>query len=177
MEGDSYIEIYRNNDVLEPLGITGDYNGDGKVDLDEPFAASACSGCRAAYTDSVVADLLKHVSTSTGGSIDIEYLPSSYWTHTYMPSVMQLVSRVFTRDGRGNETKTKYAYSGGAYDPFERRFLGFRTVTAELACETWETSCPWVVATYRQEAVAAGSLASLEVYSGTGELLRKQENG
>ncbi len=177
MEGDGYIEIYRNNDVLEPLGIAGDYNGDGKVDLDEPFAASACSGCRAAYTDSVVADLLKHVSTSTGGSIDIEYLPSSYWTHTYMPSVMQLVSRVFTRDGRGNETKTKYAYSGGAYDPFERRFLGFRTVTAELACETWETSCPWVVATYRQEAVAAGSLASLEVYSGTGVLLRKQENG
>lgn len=174
---DVYRELYRKMF----FGYEGDYNGDGKPDLSA--VTEYCSGCviagaeNGAANSSMVPDLLHEHDTSTDGSVEIEYLPSSYWTHTYMPSVMQLVSRVFTRDGRGNETKTKYAYSGGAYDAFERRFLGFRTVTAEMACETWETSCPWVVATYRQEAVAAGSLASLEVYSGTGVLLRKQENG
>jgi RHS repeat-associated protein len=159
-------------------GYSGDYNGDGKTDYTQvPIECRSANPCTSSDVSGVVPDLLREHDSSTDGSIEVEYLPSSYWSHTYMPSVMQLVSRVFTRDGRGNETKTKYAYAGGAYDKFERRFLGFRTVTAEMACEAWETSCPWVVATYRQEAVAAGSLASLEVYSGTGVLLRKQENG
>lgn len=165
--------------VASLLGSPGDYNGDGKVDLTQALAAGAsgCASCVAAYSDSVVPDLLKHSSPVSGGGIDVEYLPSTYWSNGYLPMTLPVVSRVIVSDGRGNSSKTKYAYAGGAYDPFERRFLGFRTVTAELACETWETSCPWVVATYRQEAVAAGSLASLEVYSGTGVLLRKQENG
>lgn len=107
----------------------------------------------------------------------MEYLPSTYWTNSYLPTVLQVVSKVTTSDGRGNSASTKYAYEGGAYDPFERKFLGFAKVTAELPCEVGETTCPWMHSWFRQEAVAAGSLSKSEIYAANGQLLRKLENG
>lgn len=146
--------------------LFGDFNGDGKVDRGLNYDS-----------DAVLPDLLKRHTLASGGTVDIEFLPSTYWTNGYLPMVVQAVSKVTTSDGRGNSSKTKYAYEGGAYDPFERKFLGFAKVTAELACDTGETTCPWVHAWYRQEAVAAGSLSKLEVYAPNGQLQRKLENG
>ncbi|MCB0186194.1 MAG: hypothetical protein KDE31_18120, partial [Caldilineaceae bacterium] len=167
-----------------PIVYPGDYNGDGKYDL--PYEAgyttnltntSPCTACVIAYTDSVVPDLMKTHTFSMGGSAAIQYLPSSYWDNTELPMVVQTVTKVTINDGRGNSSETKYSYEGGAYDPFERRFLGFEKVTAELACESYETSCPWVISHYRQEPVAAGSVSKSEIFAGNGTLMRRIENG
>lgn len=145
----SYGTLVRSGNQLLPIGAPvfppgRDFNGDGKVDNSSKF-------------DSVLPDLLKRHVLASGGTVDVEFLPSTYWSNGYLPMIVQAVSKVTTSDGRGNSSKTKYAYEGGAYDPFERKFLGFAKVTAELACETGETTCPWVHAWYRQEAVAAGA--------------------
>jgi len=150
-----------------------DYNYDGKADI----SGDNESQNRDFYKDSVLPDLLKRHVLPSGGTVDVEFLPSTYWSNSYLPMVLHAVSKVTTSDGRGNSSKTKYAYEGGAYDPFERKFLGFAKVTAELACETGEPTCPWVHAWYRQEAVAAGSLSKLEVYAPNGQIQKKLENG
>ncbi|MBI4924142.1 MAG: hypothetical protein HY834_20595 [Devosia nanyangense] len=147
----------------------GDFNGDGRTDHPD--------GAPDNYTNSVLPDLLQTYTLPSGGTVTATYLPSTYWTNGYLPMVVQTVSKVTTSDGRGNSSTTKYAYSGGAYDPFERKFLGFEKVTAELPCETGETTCPWMIAHYRQEPVAAGSLKSLEMVASTGVVQRKITNG
>jgi len=156
---------------LTHVDLLSDLNIDGKPEV-------TYEGDYVCYKlSAVVPDTMKQHKLSSGGTVDIEYLPSTYWNHGYMPMILQLVSKVTTSDGLGNTSKLKYAYEGGAYDPFEKRFLGFAKVTAELPCEVDETTCPWVHAFYRQEAVAAGSLSRLEVYSPDGKLRRKVENG
>lgn len=179
-DGSTFPKLWSRVDGTASLfGLTGDYNGDGKVDLTQPFPAapSGCPDCWAAYSDSTQTNLMKQHTLSSGGTVNIEYLPSTYWQNGYMPLTLHTVTKVTTSDGRGNSSAVKYAYEGGAYDPFERKFLGFEKVTAELPCETGETSCPWVVAHFRQEAVAAGALASLEVFAGNGASQRLVENG
>ena len=165
--------------IANLVGAPGDYNGDGKIDLTQAFTAapSGCTTCLAASTDSVVPDLMQQDTLSSGGSVAVEYLPSTYWTNGYLPMVLQVVSKVTTSDGRGNSSAVKYAYQNGAYDPFEKKFLGFRSVTAELPCEAGEISCPWIVAQYRQEAVAAGALVQLDIYDGNNTLTRQFQNG
>jgi len=152
---------------------TADFNGDGKPHLPDCQHTNDYN----IGPDSVMPDLLKRHTLRTGGTVDVEYLPSTYWTNGYLPFVVQAVSKVTTSDGLGNSSKVKYAYEGGAYDAFERKFLGFAKVTAELPCETGEPTCPWVHAWYRQEAVAAGSLSKLEVYAPNGQIQRRVENG
>jgi RHS repeat-associated protein len=149
-------------------GIVSDFNGDGNPDRDHAPVR---------YPDTMVPDFMSRHELAAGGDIDVEYLPSTYWANGYMPFVVQAVSKIITSDGRGNSSATKYAYEGGAYDPFERKFLGFAKVTAELPCEVGETTCPWMHSWYRQEAVAAGSLSKSEVYAPNGQILRKLENG
>jgi len=165
------VYVRSGSSLVRACGFMGHYspsrdtNGDGKGD------ATDC------FRDAVLPDLLKRHKLASGGTVDTEFLPSTYWTNGYLPMVMHAVSKVTTSDGRGNSSKIKYAYEGGAYDPFERKFLGFAKVTAELACETGEPTCPWVHAWYRQEAVAAGSLSKLEVYAPNGQIQKKLENG
>lgn len=177
--GDDYAKYYVysvQNDALvytaktgkKPYNVAGDFNGDGRVDT--------IDGGGLLYNNSVPADLLKQWKVPNGGTTDVTYLPSSYWTNGYLPMVVQTVSKLVVSDGRGNSTTTKYAYAGGEYDRYEKRFLGFETVTAELQCETDETTCPWMVAHYRQEPVAVGSLKSLETYAPDGSVKRRIDN-
>lgn len=175
---DRYDVLLRSGSSIQPTCRTGDQllavadrNADSKSELmeDDDYLCNTL--------DSVVPDLLKRHTLSSGGTVDVEFLPSSYWANGYLPFVVQAVSKVTTSDGLGNSSKVKYAYEGGAYDAFERRFLGFAKVTAELPCETGEPTCPWVIASYRQEAVAAGSLSKLEVFAPNGQVQRRIENG
>ena len=55
-------------------------------------------------------------------------------SHTYLPQglVLQTVSAVTLSDGRGSTSTTHYKYQGGLWSSSERRFLGFRKVTAVL---------------------------------------------
>lgn len=165
------VQVRSGNSLVQapgyPYAGAYDFNGDGKVD------GNAAGSMRA---DAVTPDLMKRHTLRTGGFVEAQYLPSSYWINGYLPMVVQAVSRLTTGDGRGDTSTVLYDYLGGAYDQFERRFLGFSSVTAELPCEAYETSCPWIRAQYRQEAVAAGSLAQLDVYAGNGSLLRRVQN-
>ncbi len=180
--GDGYRKMYYQPDTDSLYGnFPADFNGDGKLDLryvmdDSP---AGCSECIAARSDSVVPDMMHTHSMSTGGSIDITYLPSTYWAHGYLPTVLQVVSKIVTHDGRGAIATVKYGYDGGAYDVVERKFLGFKTVTTKLpceACEAGEASCPWVTTYFSQHPAAVGAIKRLEIYDGAGTLRRKVTN-
>ena len=109
----------------------GDFNGDGKQDryfhwsdgLDWVNPSVATSP-----------DLLTTTTNSLGGTTTVSYKPSSAWANTYLPDglVMQTASAVTSSDGRGASSTTSYTYSGGLWSSSERRFLGFRKVTAVL---------------------------------------------
>ena len=149
-------------------GVLGDFNGDGKPDIRNPLPAapSGCPECAPAYSDSVVPDLMVQHKLSMGGTVDVQYLPSTYWSHGYLPTVLQVVSKITTSDGRGNSSAVKYGYDGGLYDAAERKFLGFETVVTKLPCNVEDTSpdCPWLRATYEQHPAAVGAIKQLDIY-------------
>jgi RHS repeat-associated protein len=153
---------------VEPLSVPADFNGDGKLDVNNGTDV---------FNNSMPPDLLQRHTLTSGGTVDVSYLPSSYWANTYLPFIVQTVSKTTTSDGRGNAYTTKYYYSGGKYDPVERKFLGFNRVSPELPCETGETTCPWINAWYRQEPVTAGSLSSIYFYPADGIAERIVANG
>ncbi|MEQ1899239.1 MAG: SpvB/TcaC N-terminal domain-containing protein, partial [Devosia sp.] len=53
------------------VGFVGDYNGDGRTDSEDDNPDL--------YNNSVLPDLLKTHTLSSGGSVDVAYLPSTYW--------------------------------------------------------------------------------------------------
>ncbi|MDM8550401.1 FG-GAP-like repeat-containing protein, partial [Desulfobacterales bacterium HSG2] len=79
-------------------------------------------------------DLITSISNGIGASTTVEYKPSSYWPNTYLPvgMIMQTIHKMITDDGRGNQSSVEYQYEGGLWSSEERRFLGFRKVTATL---------------------------------------------
>jgi len=83
-----------------------------------------------------VTDLLSRVENGIGGTTDITYLPSTKYSNTFLPFVVQTVSSVTQRDGRNNPYTFEYQYEGGSYDPQEVEFRGFRIVTScQPACQ------------------------------------------
>jgi RHS repeat-associated protein len=81
-----------------------------------------------------VPDLLTSASNGQGGTTTVQYQPSTAWANTYLPlgAVLQTASAVTLDDGRGNSSTTRYQYQGALWSSRERRFLGFRKVTAVL---------------------------------------------
>ncbi len=156
------------------LGYLIDANGDGLDDSAGPDGVRLKLG--------PFPDLLKQVQTPLGGTISVEYSPSSdgsVVTHTAsnpLPYVTQVVKSITTDSGpnlaasddRRVVAKTSYSYTDSKYDAKERRFLGFRTVTAKLPCESDDgTTCPHTVVTFDQSLPGAGSVEKLERYAGT----------
>lgn len=111
---------------------TGDFNGDGKADF---YCHDSKSGDTwIATSGSVVGptDLLTSQTTGMGGRQTISYRPSSVYSNTWLPDWLPTtVASVSVDDGRGTVITTNYNYSGARYDPVERRFLGFRVVSAK----------------------------------------------
>ena len=118
--------------------LTGDFNGDGKTDI-ATITKNGGGGWRDWIAMELASpdkneDALVVLHNGIGGTTDIEYTPSSAWDNTYMPTglVLQTVSSLTTDDGRGNVSTTDYQYEGGLWSNNERRFLGFRKVTAVI---------------------------------------------
>ncbi|MDQ0473263.1 RHS repeat-associated core domain-containing protein [Labrys wisconsinensis] len=107
-------------------------------------------------------DLLTSVTGPLGGKTTIAYQPSSGVVHGPMPGILQVVKSVTLSDGRSSPSTTSYSFAGGLYNASERRFLGFRTATADLACNAGETACPRKIYTFRQDLASAGRLEKLE---------------
>ncbi|MGO7335779.1 RHS repeat-associated core domain-containing protein [Rhizobium leguminosarum] len=132
-------------------GLSGDFNGDGLPD----FVAS--------QTDTLISNagsgnpnLLRNVTLETGGTIAVNYAPSTSYSNVFMPFVMHPVTRLTVNDGRGNSAVTNYSYSGGRYNPPSRKFLGYATVTTTKPMLSGDTTSPIVVTTYRQDIASYG---------------------
>lgn len=78
-----------------PQSNQGDFNGDGLFD----------GG--GVNTPSVLPDLMKRHTIQSGGTVDVEFLPSSYWQNGYMPMVAQTVSKVITSDGEQHQDQVR----------------------------------------------------------------------
>ncbi|MGR9355869.1 RHS repeat-associated core domain-containing protein [Rhizobium leguminosarum] len=164
--------------LLQQIGpyTFGDLNGDGKADIlqarqkEQPMWDVYPSG-NVFYSTGPIPDLLTSVTLKGGGSVDVEYKPSSTWgltSGTRMSFVAQTVSAVVEKDGRGGVSRTEYSYRGGRYDYKERKFLGFAGLTATLPCASGETVCPSIDVTFSQAYAAIGNPLRIERKDGSG---------
>ena len=124
--GNSHQNVLTHNAGYQYIG---DFNGDGKSDYLWNY-----QGWHVASSTTIGSDSLNNLQNGIGGTTDIEYTPSSAWDNTYVPAglILQTVSSLTTDDGRGNVSTTDYQYEGGLWSNSERRFLGFRKVTAVI---------------------------------------------
>lgn len=107
----------------------GDFNGDGDQDLFlKPIAPQATPQARVLASSGVTGNVAHAISNGYGGVTNIVYEPSSHWANSNNPPISQTVSALEVLDGRGGSSTTVYDYAGGAWDPIERRHLGYRYV-------------------------------------------------
>lgn len=150
---------------LNPVGTgytLGDFDGDGRADM-----AVACPQSWVLYHCRVslggaFPDLMVSARLPTGGETRVTYQPSTVGSHFRMAGVLQTVATVTQDDGRGTVGTTGFSYSGGYYDPIERRFLGFRDVFATLPLGEGETVAPVRRYTFGQSRAHAGQLIRIQ---------------
>ena len=120
----------------------GDFTGDGKTDI---LYMPAGSNARVKFATAGL-DMPLSLTTPIGGTAAITYTPSSSYSNTLMPMILQTVSAVTNSDGRGASYTTNYTYSSGLFDYTEREFRGFGYAKAsqmrdtqnyEAKTETW----------------------------------------
>ncbi|MDQ0475489.1 toxin TcdB middle/N-terminal domain-containing protein, partial [Labrys wisconsinensis] len=136
--------------------------GDGRADI-VPVNGKYL-GATSTYLSAAgaIPDLVTSVTGPLGGVTTIAYQPSSGVRHGPMPGIVQEVKTLTTSDGRTTPSTTTFAYAGGLFNAAERRFLGFRTVTADLPCNAGDAACPRKISTFRQDLASAGRLEKLE---------------
>lgn len=158
----------------------GDFNGDGRADIMQGVSGGS-STIRVVRIEGTVhksamgvPDLLISVTKPYGAVTTVTYTPSTWWTASNkLPNIFQTVKEVSVFDGRDTTSVTKYAYAGALYNYAERRFLGYRTATMTLPCESWETACPTREYTFRQDVASAGKIERLVHKDGNGNVLRE----
>lgn len=179
------------SDLTRPR--VGDFSGDGKDDFANiaQGTRTTCSGppkdqtCTTStiyklgtvvrVSQGSVPDLLTGVMNSLGGTKDITYAASATFANNNLPFVVQTVSSVMADDGRGTVSTTSYTYSGGSWNPTERRFLGFQKVTATLPANAGETQRPKVETTYLQTVACAGAVQTVKQMDSAGTVLRQTD--
>lgn len=147
--------------------VIGDFNGDGLPDLTDyshMFISNAGAGNP---------NLLRQVTTELGGTVAVEYAPSSTWVNNYLPQVVHAVSKLSVGDGRGQTSVSSYVYAGGKYDPSARKFLGFASIVETKPLANGETAPSKIETTYRQDLASYG-LPSLTVWKDGAGVVHKQ---
>ncbi|TPI83515.1 toxin TcdB middle/N-terminal domain-containing protein, partial [Mesorhizobium sp. B2-8-9] len=147
--------------------VVGDFNGDGLPDFtnySSMFISNAGTGNP---------NLVKQITTELGGTVAVEYTPSSTWANNYLPQVVHAVTKLSVSDGRGQTSVSTYQYAGGKYDPAARKFLGFASIVETRPQANGETAAPTVTTTYRQDLASYG-LPSLTVWKDGAGVVRKQ---
>jgi len=161
----------------------GDFNGDGLADTvveseswtlvgPQEWQYSQSARVNLSSTGTAAPNLLTSVTNQLGGVSTFEYKTSAAWANTFLPQVMQTLTRHSASDGRGQTAVTAYTYAGGLYDPVERQFLGFLTVTETKPLANGETQRPSIVTTYRQDLASYGMAASIAWKDGAGATRR-----
>ncbi len=157
------------------VGVS-DFNGDGKSDF---WCHSSTGAGRSTWlaTSGTLGsgDVLTNVTNEMGGQTQITYKPMTSWPTGAIESGLQAavgplltVSRVRVGDGRGLWTDTSYAYQAGRWDPAERRFLGFKTVTATDSSGAKSVTAFAVAAGYQ-----TGRMMKVQRFSAAGVLLEQ----
>jgi RHS repeat-associated protein len=122
-----------------------DIDGDGKTDL-ACYLTGGFNSWVIAKTFMPITDLLTSISNGLGGTVYLEYTPSTHLTNTQLPFPVQVLSGVAVFDGSGNISITKYDYSGGYYHAGTKDFRGFNHVKVsgpvgpngeQTVTETW----------------------------------------
>jgi len=152
--------------------LAGDFNGDGKTDVG--FMGQNCGWTTTPLVLSAgsLPDLVSSVSNGLGGTTTIAYKPSSAWSNTLLPFLVQTVSSLAISDGRGNTSTTSYSYSGGNFDPIYRRFLGFSYGKANLPCNSEDGGlCPYVETWFNQSYGSISKPSQINKSTGSGKLL------
>jgi RHS repeat-associated protein len=147
--------------------VVGDFNGDGLPDFtnySSMFISNAGTGNP---------NLLKQIVTELGGTVAVEYSPSSTWANDYLPQVMHAVTKLSVSDGRGQTGVSSYTYAGGKYDPAARKFLGFASIVETKPLANGETAPSKIETTYRQDLASYG-LPSLTVWKDGAGVVHKQ---
>ncbi|MER8985517.1 MULTISPECIES: RHS repeat-associated core domain-containing protein [unclassified Mesorhizobium] len=147
--------------------VIGDFNGDGLPDFtnySSMFISNAGTGNP---------NLLKQIVTELGGTVAVEYSPSSTWANNYLPQVVHAVTKLSVSDGRGQTAVSMYAYAGGKYDPAARKFLGFASIVETKPLANGETAPSKIETTYRQDLASYG-LPSLTVWKDGAGTVHKQ---
>jgi RHS repeat-associated protein len=158
--------------------IPADVNGDGRVDIVKLNSVSGANFrpqfvLKSGLTTDVASNLLIQVSNSLGGTATVQYTPSSTWSNTNLPFIVQTLSSLTANDGNGITSKTDYTYSGGLWNPVERRFLGFATISASLPLIAGESLHPSVTTSFAQTLGCAGSALAVMRKDGAGTVLRQ----
>ncbi|MBD9623998.1 hypothetical protein IB279_13705 [Ensifer sp. ENS06] len=136
---------------FDASGVSGDFNGDGLPDF-----LGSTSEMRVSNTGTGHPNILRNVALETGGTIAVEYTPSTRFANTFLPQVLHPVTKLTVNDGRGGVAQTDYVYAGGLYDVKARKFLGFRTITMTKPVANGEAQRPVVETSYRQDLASYG---------------------
>lgn len=161
---------------LEKVTNQGDFDGDGRTDFSGQFSNN--NNWMLSSGDASP-DLLTSIVEPLGGKIAIAYESSNGKPETKLPFTMFVVKSVTLDDGRGTpgnptwESTTSYSYEGGAWNPTERQFMGFRKVTAQLPAIEGETTGPKVTSVYQQSLQCLGTTSRVERFDGANVLMRK----
>ncbi|WP_210336735.1 toxin TcdB middle/N-terminal domain-containing protein, partial [Ensifer sp. ENS05] len=143
--------VLQNFGAFDASNLSGDFNGDGLPDF-----LGSTSEMRVSNTGTGHPNILRNVTLETGGTISVEYTPSTRFANSFLPHVLHPVTKLTVNDGRGGVAQTDYAYSGGLYDIKARKFLGFRTITMTKPLANGEAQRPVVETTYRQDLASYG---------------------
>ncbi|MER9918739.1 MULTISPECIES: RHS repeat-associated core domain-containing protein [unclassified Mesorhizobium] len=143
--------------------VIGDFNGDGLPDF----------GGRISNAGTGNPNLLKQIVTELGGTVAVEYSPSSTWANDYLPQVVHAVTKLSVSDGRGQTAVSSYTYAGGKYDPAARKFLGFASILETRPLANGETAPSKIETTYRQDLASYG-LPALTVWKDGAGTVHKQ---
>ncbi|MEK6687175.1 MAG: toxin TcdB middle/N-terminal domain-containing protein, partial [Gemmatimonadota bacterium] len=121
--------------------LVADFNGDGKNDLSATYTDNDGWRTNTVLAVSPIIDKVIEITTPVGGTTTITYKPSSAYTNTLLPFIVQTVSSISVNDGNGNSSTTNYTYSGGYFDYADREYRGFQYVKATAPngtyTETW----------------------------------------
>lgn len=141
-----------------------DFDGDGLSDI---YTPNGQNGAVVSFARATVPDLLKKVTGPYGATTEITYTPKR-GDDRKLPFVVQVVDTLTVNDGRSGPATTRFAdYTGPLYDYDERRFLGFKSVTAKLPI-VQPSGSPERVYEYLQDLGGAGLLEKLTYKSDGG---------
>ncbi len=123
---------------------TGDFDGNGLPD----FASEGAAGGSILFGTGEIANLLTTFTTDTGAVTTVTYKPSTEENNNSLPYVAQLVDTISIDNGRGQSRNTSYSYVNAKYDYYNRRALGYQTITAHLPALAGEAEGPSVITTF-----------------------------